>query len=61
MMIASMHSLRHRRISIGSRIKNEKYVNNLCVNKQNLINMRLKTKKPLINLKEVDIIGVKKD
>lgn len=46
---------------IGSRIKNEKYVNNLCVNKQNLINMRLKTKKPLINLKEVDIMGVKKD
>ena len=61
MMIASMHRLRRRRISIDSRIKNAKAVINLSKHQAKSKNMKLKTKKPLINLKEVDIIGVKKD
>lgn len=46
---------------IGSKVKNGKGVDNYAYKTQRSIIMRLKTKKPLINLRGVDIIGVKKD
>ena len=45
----------------GFGIKNEKSVINLLEHRVKLDKTRLKTKKPLINLKEVDIIGAEKD
>lgn len=61
MMTVSMRKLRRKRILIDFRIKNEKSVINLSEHQVKSKIMRLKTKKPLINLKEVDIIGVKKN
>ena len=60
MTTVSMHSWLRKRILIGFSIKNRKYVNNLLERWIESNKYKFK-KKLLINLREVDIIGVKKD